>query len=122
MQDMKLAKRGYNCIPNFGSKSKTMPSCGLSWWAKGWNKIKEWSKLMAGQCKTFIRYFNKNHAIGYTKQRSFHYDSFSYARNFDDGMNECYDDYAYEFSSRYAFVPASAKSSMDLGKGGPSFI
>ncbi|TKY63250.1 hypothetical protein E2542_SST13119 [Spatholobus suberectus] len=136
MQEMAFAKRGCCfCIPCFGSK--TTSSSGLGWWermrtpenkerwwAKGWSKIREWSELVAGpKWKTFIRRFNKNRAIGYTKQGSFQYDPRSYARNFDDGMGEKYDEgFAYDFSSRYASVPASAKSSMDLGRDGPSFM
>lgn len=137
MQEMEFVRRGCCCIPYFGCISKNpSPSAmklwermGTSenkekWFTKGWRKVREWSELVAGpKWKTFIRRFNKKRANGYIKQGSFQYDPFSYARNFDDNTGEKHEeDYAYGFSSCYASVPASAKSSMDLGKDGPSFI
>jgi len=93
----------------------------VQWWTKGWSKIREWSTLVVrSKWKTLVRGFNKNRCMGYRKQGSFHYDARSYAQNFDEGKRE--EHYAYDFSSRYASVPNSAKSSMDLGKDGPSFI
>ncbi|RDX91920.1 hypothetical protein CR513_26017, partial [Mucuna pruriens] len=139
MKEMVFEKKGC-CfiIPCFGPKMTTSSSSSEfkwwvrmrtpenkeRWWVKGWNRIREWSKLVVGaKWKTFIRRCNKNRTIRYHKQGSFHYDSRSYARNFDDGIGVKWDeDYSYEFSSRYASVPASAKSSMDLGKDGPSFM
>uniref|UniRef100_A0A5B7BUC9 NHL domain-containing protein n=1 Tax=Davidia involucrata TaxID=16924 RepID=A0A5B7BUC9_DAVIN len=94
------------------------------WWSNGWKNVKVWSELVAGpRWKTFIRRFNKNRVGG----GKFHYDPLSYALNFDDGPGQnghLDEDYAYrDFSIRYASIPASAKSSMDLGKeGAPSFI
>ncbi|KAJ1432712.1 hypothetical protein SESBI_06457 [Sesbania bispinosa] len=133
--DMVYAKRGC-CF--WMSSSSSSSSSGLGWWermrapenkerwwVKGWKKIREWSEILAGpKWKTFIRRFNKNRSIGYTKKGSFQYDPLSYTLNFDDGMGSKRDeDYGYvDFSSRYASVPVSAKSSMDLGKDGPSFI
>lgn len=96
----------------------------MRWWTKGWKKIREWSEIVAGpNWKTFIRRFNKNRTPGYSKQGSFQYDPLSYARNFDEGLgNKGEENYGYaDFSSRFASLPASAKSSMDLGKDGPSF-
>ncbi|XP_029126186.1 uncharacterized protein LOC114915521 [Cajanus cajan] len=139
MQEQEFAKRGCFCIPCLGPSSKMSssssgfrlwarmrtPESKERWWAKGWSRIREWSEVVAGpKWKTFIRRFRKNYRpIGFTKQDSFQYGPHSYARNFDDGNGEKLDqDYAYDFSSRYASVPASTKSSMDLGKDGPSFI
>ncbi|KAK7395702.1 hypothetical protein VNO78_16268 [Psophocarpus tetragonolobus] len=133
MQKKVFVKKGC-CfwIPYFGSNSRTTSLSTQQhlceririhknkkhWWVKGWSKIREWSKLVV-----IIHGFNKNHSHGYQKQGSFYYDVVSYANNFDDGTRHRRDeDYAYDFSSRYASVPASAKSSMDLGKEGFSFM
>ncbi|KAI3976298.1 hypothetical protein MKX01_021840 [Papaver californicum] len=95
------------------------------WWSKGisvFKKIREWSELVAGpKWKPFIRKFNKK---GNQHHGKFKYDPLDYARNFDEGrQNGNFDDnFGYpDFSSRYASIPNSCKSSMDLGKDGPSF-
>lgn len=96
------------------------------WWRRGWKKVREWSEIVAGpKWKTFIRRFNKNRS-GCKQTGKFNYDEFSYHLNFDDGPGQNghfdNDDILHrDFSSRYASVPASAKSSMDLGKDRPSF-
>jgi hypothetical protein len=94
------------------------------WWFRGWMKVREWSEIVAGpKWKTFIRRFNNNNKNrnGYVKQGSLNYDPLSYALNFDDGNDgEDGGGYGYGvFSSRFASIPASAKSSMDLGKDAP---
>ncbi|KAL5860440.1 hypothetical protein ACOSQ4_001736 [Xanthoceras sorbifolium] len=111
-----------------------------AWWFRGWMKVREWSELVAGpKWKTFIRTFRKNrHCLvggccgvgggggGGLKRSKFQYDPLSYALNFDEGpgqnghfMDE--DFAARDFSSRYASLPSSAKSSMDLGNDAPLF-
>ncbi|KAK7339431.1 hypothetical protein VNO77_20096 [Canavalia gladiata] len=127
--DIMFEKRGC-CFWITGTDSKTTsPSSNdLQWCARGWAKVREWSEMVAGpKWKTFIRRFNKNYyqhrTFGYSKQGSFQYDPLSYALNFDDGTGDKEDEYySHDFSSRYASVPASAKSSMDLGKDSPSFV
>lgn len=122
------------------SSSSTITNTEDSWWFDGWMKIRNWSELIAGpKWKTFIRTFRKNHncfglfgggvggggGIGGgegTKRTKFQYDPHSYAMNFDEGPeqngNLLDDDYLERrFSYRYASLPSSAKSSMDLGKG-----
>ncbi|KAK9271766.1 hypothetical protein L1049_002129 [Liquidambar formosana] len=101
------------------------------WWSRGWKalkKLREWSEIVAGpRWKTFIRRFNRNRQSGGggVKHGKFHYDPLSYALNFDEGMGQnghLDEDYVKrDFSSRYTSIPVSAKSSMDLGKDGPSF-
>ncbi|KAK9684687.1 hypothetical protein RND81_10G225700 [Saponaria officinalis] len=90
------------------------------WWGgplKGMKKIREWSEIVAGpKWKTFIRRFNRS-----GKNVKYQYDPLSYALNFDEGQghNGHFDDddgYFPDFSSRFASVPSSCKSSMDLGK------
>ncbi|OVA16291.1 hypothetical protein BVC80_8971g57 [Macleaya cordata] len=143
MADMLFAKRGC-CfwLPCFGSdRSQTVGSVWWEriqtaenedrWWTKGCKvlkKVREWSELVAGpKWKTFIRKFNKNttKGLGGGRHGKFNYDPLSYALNFDEGPGQngfFYEDFGYpDFSSRYASIPVSAKSSMDLGKDGPSF-
>ncbi|KAL5723651.1 hypothetical protein ACHQM5_007025 [Ranunculus cassubicifolius] len=107
------------------------------WWKKPWNavlKVREWSEIMAGpKWKTFIRRFNKKSGCGGGgiggggRHGKFQYDPLSYSLNFDEGLAQSDyvedDDHVFrDFSSRYAAIPNSAKSSMDLGKDAPSFI
>lgn len=134
MQEIAFAKRGCCfCIPNcFGRKrwqritsNEKEETTTRRWWPKGFKavkKVREWSELVAGpKWKTFIRRFNKNRS----KQGKFQYDPLSYSLNFDDGPGKndsVDDDRVYrDFSMRYASIPISAKSSMDLGHDGPSF-
>ncbi|KAK9119649.1 hypothetical protein Scep_017742 [Stephania cephalantha] len=96
------------------------------WWRRGWRKVREWSEIAAGpKWKTFIRRFN-NHAPNCNAKGKFHYDPLSYSLNFDHGAYQngtLEEDLVFrDFSSRYAAIPISAKSSMDLGKDAPSFI
>ncbi|KAL6997200.1 hypothetical protein U1Q18_007322 [Sarracenia purpurea var. burkii] len=100
------------------------------WWARGINvlkKIREWSEIIAGpRWKTFIRRFNRNKSGG-SRHGKFQYDPLSYALNFDDGVSpgpnsELDEEYEFRnFSSRFAAIPMSAKSSMDIGKDTPIF-
>lgn len=90
------------------------------WWLRGWKRIREWSEVVAGpKWKTFIRRFNRNNprVAAFSKPGSFRYDPLSYALNFDNDNDNNYTG----FSSRFGSLPPSAKSSMDLGKDGPSF-
>ncbi|KAJ4973900.1 hypothetical protein NE237_007074 [Protea cynaroides] len=104
------------------------------WWRKGLKavlKLREWSEIVAGpRWKTFIRRFNKKNNRGgggsvAWKTGKFQYDPLSYALNFDEGQGQNghsdEDVFFRDFSSRYASIPISVKSSMDLGKDGPSF-
>ena len=93
--------------------------------------MREWSEIVAGpKWKTFIRRFNygggRGRAVHFAKHGSFQYDPLSYALNFDDGGNAGAGKYGDDggvlsFSARFASVPATAKSSMDLGKDAPAF-
>lgn len=101
-----------------------MSEADEGWAVIAWKKMREWSELAAGpRWKNFIRRFGRNRAAG--GQGRFGYDPLSYARNFDDGPNGQYSDddagFRPDFSSRFAAIPVSAKSSMDLGRDGPSF-
>lgn len=133
------------CIPRFHSSNRSSSSTvGLNWWhkvrrtddsqeglwARGLSavkKLREWSEIVAGpKWKTFIRRFNRNKSSGGNRQPKYQYDPLSYALNFDQGLNgnseEEDDDYRFRnFSARYATVPISANSSMDLAKDGPNF-
>jgi len=89
-------------------------------------KLREWSEIVAGpKWKTFIRRFNRSKSGG--RQSKYQYDPLSYALNFDEGPgkngnSEEDDEFRFRnFSARYATVPVSANSSMDLGKDGPNF-
>lgn len=101
-----------------------------AWWSRGFRafmKIREWSELVAGpRWKTFIRRFNRNArfqggaagAGARAGSTRFQYDPLSYAMNFDEGHGASpEEDYAgyRDFSTRFAILPGSAKSSMDLG-------
>lgn len=119
------------CIPyrssavglNWWRRMRTTETNPGGWWARGVGvlmKIREWSEIAAGpKWKTFIRRFNRSKS---GKHVNFQYDALSYSLNFDDGARQSYnnledEDYgSRNFSSRYAAVPVSAKSSMDLGK------
>ncbi|XP_022134303.1 uncharacterized protein LOC111006597 [Momordica charantia] len=94
------------------------------WWLRGWRRIRGWSEIVAGpKWKTFIRQFNKSPR---NRQSTFRYDPLSYSLNFDEGPvrdDPFYEDHKRrDFSTRFAAMPSSAKSSMDLGKDGLSFI
>ncbi|XP_061369752.1 uncharacterized protein LOC133312552 [Gastrolobium bilobum] len=136
MQEIMFAKRNCTCfwMPCFPSETSPSwwervqtPENKERWWARGWKKVREWSEIVAGpKWKTFIRRFNNNNktrGVSYVKHGSFNYDPLSYALNFDDGSVIGEEVYGYGgFSARFASVPASAKSSMDLGKdGAPTF-
>ncbi|XAR72641.1 hypothetical protein NMG60_11019354 [Bertholletia excelsa] len=134
-------KRCCFCIPYFGSnRSPAVAGArlwqrmrlaaeggGEGWWSRGvgaLKKLREWSEIVAGpRWKTFIRRFNRSKSGRYGGK--FQYDPLSYALNFDDGRGQnCNLDEEYgfrNFSSRYAAIPTSAKSSMDLGKDAPTF-
>ncbi|KAJ8427316.1 hypothetical protein Cgig2_030581 [Carnegiea gigantea] len=99
------------------------------WWAKpirAFKKIREWSEIVAGpKWKTFIRRFNRNNHHrhrNHVAAGKFQYDPLSYALNFDEGPTQIEEEYDHfpDFSSRFAAIPTSAKSSMDLGKGAPA--
>ncbi|KAK9117075.1 hypothetical protein Sjap_016022 [Stephania japonica] len=99
-------------------------------------RVREWSEIVAGpKWKTFIRRFNvhnHNHNQNHTHNNNcnvkgkFHYDPLSYSLNFDHGAyhnGTLEEDLVFrDFSSRYAAIPISAKSSMDLANDAPSFI
>ncbi|GAB2222810.1 hypothetical protein Droror1_Dr00016937 [Drosera rotundifolia] len=99
-----------------------------TWWSRGWRKLREWSEIVAGpRWKTFIRRFRKNKG---GERKKFGYDPLSYAMNFDEeGNGKNGDDGDWDdddlgfrdFSSRYAVIPASAKSSFDWGRDGATF-
>ncbi|XP_059643765.1 uncharacterized protein LOC132285593 [Cornus florida] len=138
---LSVKRRCCFCIPCFGSdRSRTV---GLNWWQKvrtaddekGWwtrgisavKKIRQWSEIVAGpKWKTFIRRFNRSKSGG-SRNAKFQYDPLSYSLNFDEGPGQngnSVDEEVYgfrNFSSRFASVPMSAKSSMDLGKEAPAF-
>ncbi|KAL2515791.1 NHL domain-containing protein [Forsythia ovata] len=135
------------CCFSFPCFNNSSPDSELTWWRKirtpdiGNNflwirgviavkKIREWSELVAGpRWKTFIRRFNRNRS-GNSKHMNYQYDPLSYAMNFDEGPGQSgnfeeedgYYHMSRNFSSRYASIPASSKTSMDLGKDAPTFV
>ncbi|XVF58104.1 hypothetical protein PTKIN_Ptkin07bG0035900 [Pterospermum kingtungense] len=141
IHDLKFANRGCCCwmpchsavgsiwwqrIATDDNANSASTSHEEPWWIRGWKKVREWSELVAGpKWKTFIRRFNKNKASNAGGVGKFHYDPLSYSLNFDEGpgQNGHFDEDYYNrgFSSRYASLPSSAKSSMDFGKDGPCF-
>lgn len=100
------------------------------WWSRGvaaLMKLREWSEIAAGpRWKTFIRRLSRSRSVNKHAAMKFQYDALSYSLNFDDGAGQkCHNgfeddevaEYRFrDFSSRYAAVPVSANSSMDLGK------
>ncbi|KAL1318129.1 hypothetical protein HN51_070389 [Arachis hypogaea] len=128
--------RGCNCfcIPCFQRCYRGSPHWeGIrsekkeQWWKRCYKKVREWSEISAGpKWKTFIRRLNYGGGgrdRPYMKNGGFHYDPMSYANNFDESAVKNDDDAvaAISFSVRYASLPNSAKSSMDLGKDAPDF-
>ncbi|KAL9227434.1 hypothetical protein vseg_003122 [Gypsophila vaccaria] len=130
-------------FPCFGSSSSSSPSVwerlqqtaerDNTWWARplrGLKKAREWSEIIAGpKWKTFLRRFNSNHSNRVcsssrsSKNGKFQYDPLSYSLNFDEGQghnghleDDAVSGYFPDFSSRFASLPSSCKSSMDLGK------
>ncbi|KAK8717053.1 hypothetical protein V6N13_044334 [Hibiscus sabdariffa] len=87
-------------------------------WIRGWNKVRQWSELVARpKWNSFVRRFNKNRN-GNGNRGNFHYDYQDYSLNFDDGVDE--DLLNRNFYSRYASSPPSAKSFLDFDKNGHS--
>ncbi|KAH7865596.1 hypothetical protein Vadar_008735 [Vaccinium darrowii] len=115
------------CIPRLGPIRSASTEEGP--WDRGVNalmKVREWTEIAAGpRWKTFIRRFNRSKTGGGVRHGKFQYDPLSYALNFDegDGQHGDLDEDEYmikgSFSLRYAAVPVSANSSMDLGKDAP---
>ncbi|KAL6325133.1 hypothetical protein AAG906_022978 [Vitis piasezkii] len=142
MADMAFAKRGC-CfwMPCLGSERSARDGSVWwervggpaekkdGWWSRGLNalkQIREWTEIHAGpRWKTFIRQFGKSRGGGGGRHGKFNYDPLSYAMNFDEGPRQyghLDEDHGYpDFSYRYASLPPSVKSSMDLGNDGPSF-
>lgn len=115
---------GSSSSPSVWERLQTTAETEDTWWSgplKGLKKIREWSEIIAGpKWKTFIRRFNRNGRSPSTTLK-FHYDPLSYSLNFDEGPGQnshLAEEYFPDFSSRYAAVPLSCKSSMDLGKSG----
>ncbi|MED6195027.1 hypothetical protein PIB30_034265 [Stylosanthes scabra] len=123
------------CIPCFrrcGTASplwERIPSEKEQWWNRCFKKVRECSEIAAGpKWKTFIRRLNYGGGgRGRTHMKNnggFQYDPMSYALNFDESAAKD-DDGAVaviSFSARYASLPNSAKTSMDLGKDAPEFV
>lgn len=134
MAEMLFPRRRFCfCIPCFGGSNRSA-AVGVQWWQRmrteekeeerWWDrginalkKLREWSEIAAGpRWKTFIRRFNRSKSGGGgARQGKFQYDPLSYALNFDDGQvqNGDSDETFRSFSSRYASIPISVKSSMD---------
>ncbi|GMQ10245.1 hypothetical protein CsSME_00053322 [Camellia sinensis var. sinensis] len=121
MAEMLFPRRRFCfCIPCFGGSNRSAAVGVHWWWDRGINalkKLREWSEIAAGpRWKTFIRRFNRSKSGGGgARQGKFQYDPLSYALNFDDGQvqNGDSDETFRSFSSRYASIPISVKSSMD---------
>ncbi|XP_021733650.1 uncharacterized protein LOC110700417 [Chenopodium quinoa] len=120
---------GSSSSPSMWERLQQTAEIESKWWAgplKGLKKIREWSEIIAGpKWKTFIRRFNRG-GKNVNVSGKFHYDPLSYALNFDDGpgQNGHLDDDEYfpDFSSRFAIIPNSCRSSVDLGKIGNSSL
>ncbi|KAG2300466.1 hypothetical protein Bca52824_036940 [Brassica carinata] len=100
------------------------------WWISGWNKMREWSEILAGpKWKTFIRRVGRSRFCGCggdggsssrPDQVGFRYDSSSYSLNFDDGkqMGHFEDEFPYrDYSMRFTAppsLPVSTKCSVDF--------
>ncbi|KAL2936025.1 Glycerophosphodiester phosphodiesterase GDPDL3 [Bienertia sinuspersici] len=120
---------GSSSSPSMWERLQQTAENSNNWWAgplKGLKKIREWSEIIAGpKWKTFIRRFNRAGKPG-NGSAKFNYDPLSYALNFDDGPGQNgnfeEDGDFPDFSSRFASIPISCRSSMDLGKNRtPSF-
>ncbi|KAH7866221.1 hypothetical protein Vadar_017290 [Vaccinium darrowii] len=115
------------CIPRVGPIRSASREEGR--WARGINalmKVREWTEIAASlRWKTFMR---RSKSGGGVRHGKFQYDPLSYALNFDDGegqQNRDLEDEEYviraSFSLRYAALPVSSDSSMDLVKDAPTF-
>ncbi|KAI4389079.1 hypothetical protein MLD38_001343 [Melastoma candidum] len=87
------------------------------WWSRGWRRLRD----------AFNRRFSRGQMMMRRGGSQFRYDPLSYALNFDEGPGQNgeqldRDMLSRDFSSRYASIPASCKSSMDLGHSGPLFM
>ncbi|KAH7532543.1 hypothetical protein FEM48_Zijuj04G0031300 [Ziziphus jujuba var. spinosa] len=110
-RSVRLSSDGWHRLPTT-SKRKHYSS----WWTRRFKKIRELSVI---KWKTFVSRFNKS-KIGIGRNgkymKKFQYDPCSYSLNFDEGPGhngDLEDDYLHRaFSSRYAAIPASVKSSM----------
>ncbi|KNA06855.1 hypothetical protein SOVF_177190 [Spinacia oleracea] len=116
---------GSTSSPSMWERLQQTAEIENKWWAgplQGLKKMREWSEIIAGpKWKTFIRRFNRGGKSA-TGSGKFQYDPLSYALNFDDGPGQNghldEDGYFPDFSSRFASIPKSSRSSIDLGKNG----